>query len=147
MPLALFKPRPYRHQAHYEGVLGTTLTLQVRARGSQQARAAEAAVLAEIDRLERIFSSFSPESEFARWQAQGVAQLSPELQALLRAAEGWMAHTHGAFNPAAAAIQALYRQNPEPAEGELEALRRALRAPCGGWRAARPTNSPRCPSP
>ena len=55
------------------------------------ARAAEAASLAEIERLERIFSSFLPDSELARWQAQGVAQLSPELQALLRAAEGWMA--------------------------------------------------------
>lgn len=132
MPLALFRPHPYLYQAHYEGVLGTTLTLQVRAQGPRQARAAEAAVLAEIERLERIFSSFSPDSELARWQAQGVAQLSPELHALLRAAEGWMAHTHRAFNPAAAAIQALYRQNPKPTEDELEALRQALQGPL--WR-------------
>lgn len=132
MPLLLFKPRPRLYQAHYEGVLGTTLTLQVQAESPQKARAAEAAALDEIERLERIFSSFLPDSELSRWQAQGVAVLSPELHGLLREAEGWMAHTQGAFNPAAAAIQALYRQNPKPTEDEREALRRELKGPL--WR-------------
>ncbi len=132
MPLALFKPRPHLHQARYEGVLGTTLTLQVQANSLQKARAAEATALAEIERLERIFSSFSPNSELSRWQAQGVALLSPELHGLLREAEGWMAHTQGAFNPAAAAIQALYGQNPKPTEDQREALRRELKGPL--WR-------------
>ncbi len=122
----------YHHHRHYEGVLGTSLELQLRAKSPTLARVAEAASLAEIERLERVYSSFRPDSELSRWQAAGVAQLSPELCELLRQAEEWMARTHGAFNPAAAAIQAFYRQNPEPSEGMLETLRQALREPL--WR-------------
>lgn len=129
MPLALPKPRPYLYKAHYEGVLGTSLTLLVLARDWRHARAAEAAALAEIERLERIFSSFMPDSELSRWQAQGTAQVSAALQGLLHQAESWMARTYGAFNPAAAALQRLYQQNPHPNEAELCVLREALRGP------------------
>lgn len=132
MPLALFRPRPHRHQAHYEGVLGTTLTLQFWAERPQDAHKAEAAALAEIERLERIYSSFLPDSELSRWQRGQVERLSPELAELLEEAEGWMAHTYGAFNPGALALQGLYRENPAPSEAELEALRRALQGPL--WR-------------
>ncbi len=129
--LAMLK-KPHRYQQHFEGVLGTTLELQLLADSPRRARAVEAAVLAEIERLEQVFSSFRPTSELSCWQAAGVARLSPELCDLLHQAEDWMAHTHGAFNPAAAAIQALYRQNPQPHEAELEALRRDLQGPL--WR-------------
>lgn len=126
---ALFKPRPYLYKAHYEGVLGTSLTLQALARDWRHARAAEAATLAEIERLERIFSSFLPDSELSSWQALGTAQVSAELRGLLHRAESWMARTYGVFNPAAAALQRLYQQNPHPNEAELSVLREALQDP------------------
>ncbi|GIW36356.1 MAG: FAD:protein FMN transferase [Meiothermus sp.] len=135
MPLAfhtLLKPRSQRYRARYEAVLGTALELQLQADGPRQARAAETAVLAEIERLEGIFSSYLPASELSRWQARGSARVSPELRHLLYEAESWRAHTYGAFNPAAAALQTLYAQNPQPGEAELEALRAALQGPL--WR-------------
>ncbi|GIW33869.1 FAD:protein FMN transferase [Meiothermus sp.] len=148
MPLAfhtLFKTRPQRYFVRYEGVLGTALELQLMSDGPSKARAAEAVVLAEIERLEGIYSSFSPTSELSRWQALGTARLSPELRELLRQAESWMAHTYGAFNPAAAALEALYRPNPQPSEAELEALRANLQGPL--WHLEGPVAHKRTPLP
>lgn len=131
MPLTFINAlRPsYRYRVRYEGVLGTTLELQLLSDGSHTARAAEAQVLAEIDRLEQIFSRCMPDSELSHWQTVGEAVLSPELAWLLREAEGWQCFTGCAFNPAADAVQNLYRQNPSPSEDELEPLRQALQAP------------------
>ncbi|MCX7782159.1 MAG: FAD:protein FMN transferase, partial [Meiothermus sp.] len=101
MPLAFhtwLKPRPQHHRVRHEGVLGTALELQLLADSPRSARTGEAAALAEIERLEGIFSSFLPTSELSRWQAQGRAVVSLELRNLLREAESWMAHTYGAFN-------------------------------------------------
>lgn len=128
----LFKSASLLHHSRYEGVLGTALEMQFRSEGRRQFQEGEALVLGEIERLEGIFSSFLPSSELSRWQAAGTMELSPELLGLLREAEGWMTHTHGAFNPAVAAVQALYRQNPSPGEAELEPFRAALKAPL--WR-------------
>ncbi|MCS7067974.1 MAG: FAD:protein FMN transferase [Meiothermus sp.] len=135
MPLAFhtwLKPRLQHHRVRHEGVLGTALELQLLADNPRSARTGEAAALAEIERLEGIFSSFLPTSELSRWQAQGRAVVSLELRNLLREAESWMAHTYGAFNPAVAAVQALYRQNPRPSEAERSALQTALQGPL--WR-------------
>lgn len=131
MLLAFFNPtrRPYRYRTRFEGVLGTALELQLFSNGLRTAREAEARVLAEIDRLEQIFSRFKGDSQLNRWQRGEVTQLSPELAWLLREAEGWQQCTHNAFNPAADAVQVLYRQNPDPSEDKLESLRQALRAP------------------
>lgn len=82
---------------HYENVLGTSLSLRVRATSRDRAEQVEQAVLAEILRLENVFSSFSPESELRRWQ--GTQRLSPELGELLEVAECWREKTGGAFHP------------------------------------------------
>ena len=53
---------------YHENVMGTSLELRVIARDPEAAAWAEGQVLAEIDRLSRIFSSYDATSEFRRWQ-------------------------------------------------------------------------------
>ena len=86
---------------HHEQILGTSLVLRFHTSSQAVARKAEQVALAEIARLETIFSSFDPESELRRWQ--GTQALSPELGELLAAAERWSKKTSGAFHPSVTA--------------------------------------------
>ena len=56
------------YEFRHENVLGTSLELCVRADTEHAARSAEAAALAEIDRLALVFSGYDAASEFCRWQ-------------------------------------------------------------------------------
>lgn len=109
LPRLPARPRRVRHAVHLEGVLGTSLELQVVAGTEQQGRAAETAVLVEIDRLEAIFNAYRPTSELRRWQQthDEDVPVSPELFRVLSAAEEWRSRTNGAFNPA---VEAFTRQ-------------------------------------
>src|SRR6476620_9290445 len=111
-------PRPYSF--NNEHVLGTSLELQVRARSERTATWAEREVLGEIDRLERILSGWSPESEFSRWlKTRGESlPVSAELIEVLRKADQWRTITGKAFDPAAQeVIEKLIQQGigPPPA--------------------------------
>ncbi len=89
---------PTRHVAHYERVLGTSMELQVVGCDGPMA---EEAALAEIDRLEAIFSRFRSDSEFARWERtfDEDVPVSGELAEVLLAAERYREATEGAFDP------------------------------------------------
>ena len=81
----LLRRRPREHRAHHEPVLGTLLTVQVRARRRGDGERAERVLLAEIGRLEALFSVFRADSELSRWRAcAGDGPVSGELAALLR---------------------------------------------------------------
>jgi thiamine biosynthesis lipoprotein len=87
---------------YFEGVLGTSLELQIVSTRHTSGSDAEKALLAEIDRLDAIFNAYSPSSELCRWQntfGEDIA-VSPELAEVLADAEAWRKSTHGAFNPA-----------------------------------------------
>lgn len=131
-------PEPARFSFHHEHVLGTSMELHVRSRDAGAARTAESVALAEIDRLARIFSGYSPDSEFSRWQRtrdEAVA-ISPELGTVLAACERWQAKSHGAMNPAAEAFtrrwQAAERENLPPTPAELADIARTVARPA--WR-------------
>src|SRR5215210_5405414 len=101
------RPRGSRRYAfHYEHVLGTSLELQVVAEREETAQRAEAVVLAEVDRLERILSGWSRTSELRRWLATHHVDMpvSPELADVLHASSEWRERTGGAFDPAAQTI-------------------------------------------
>src|SRR5690242_9053329 len=51
---------------HHEAVLGTSLDLQVNTADAQQAALVETTILAEIERLRKILSSYDPASEISR---------------------------------------------------------------------------------
>jgi FAD:protein FMN transferase len=123
-------PRPVRqspHVFHHENVLGTSLELRVESSNLQQARAAEQAALAEIDRLAQILSAYNPASEFSRWnQTQNQPfPASQELRETLALFDLWRAESNGALNPAAEGAVRLWKlaasQNRLPTQHELAA--------------------------
>lgn len=85
-------------------------------------------MLAEIDRLERIYSIFDSESELSQWK-QGTterADVSHDLATLLSAGLHWRRVTNGLFNPALAALTQRWRQaekdDTEPSPAQLAIL-------------------------
>ncbi|MFN8857619.1 MAG: DUF2271 domain-containing protein [Planctomycetaceae bacterium] len=112
--------------SHFENVLGTGLELRVVAETQQSADEAESRALTEIDRLDAIFSTYSPQSEFSRWQqTTGDWQtVSPELFRVLAASETWQGATQGAFHPGAQRLSDVWKQAERrqqlPTEADLE---------------------------
>jgi thiamine biosynthesis lipoprotein len=120
--------------AHYERVLGTSLEIQVVA-SEVVARQAEAAALTEIERLEAVFSCYSPTSELRRWQETRAipVRLSPELLQVLQASERWRVATRNAFHPATEVLTQRWKRAAEagcePSDAELVALVAGLDEP------------------
>jgi thiamine biosynthesis lipoprotein len=125
--------RAYRHTAHLERVLGTTLELRIEALSHRAALEAERALLTEIDRLERVYSRFQPDSELNRWQRTlgEDVRVSSDLAWLLRHSLDWLERSGGAFHPGADALGALWRdaaaRGTEPEPAQLEATLETLR--------------------
>jgi thiamine biosynthesis lipoprotein len=102
---------PYRHSAVFERVLGTTLELQIVADTQAGAALSQNALLAEIDRLERVFSRFLPDSELNRWlKRRGPVTVSAELGQVLQQALVWKERGGGAFHPATEVLSALWNE-------------------------------------
>jgi len=109
---------------HHENVLGTSLEIKVRAANLAQAKLAEAAALAEIDRQDKILSAWRADSEFSRWAATRfeAVPVSHDLFAVLAAFDHWRNETTGALDPSAEAAVRLWRRaraegrNPSDAE-------------------------------
>jgi thiamine biosynthesis lipoprotein ApbE len=111
---------------YHENVLGTSLELGLRADDELAARRAESRVLAEIERLRAIFSTYDPSSELSRLQAAPVGtsvEVSPELALVLADSDHWRRATSGAFDPRAEALVRLWReataQGRAPSDREL----------------------------
>ena len=128
------RARSVLYHKHFERVLGTVLELQIRASSLEVARKAETALLAEIDRLECVFSRFMPDSQLGRWQGnEGEQNVSLELGELLRNALHWMDFTRGAFNPASDALgqvwKAAERLGVAPSSEQLTSVLESLKSP------------------
>ncbi|AZI41496.1 FAD:protein FMN transferase [Deinococcus psychrotolerans] len=126
-----FKPRSKRRLRHYEGVLGTALELQLVAGSEDQLDTAETQLLAELERLEQVFSRFLPHSELNRLHHQRgqPVRVSPEFAALLTQAQRIMTLTGGAFHPAAdtlARLWAVGEPDSQTLSGVLEQMRQSL---------------------
>ncbi|MBS1824711.1 MAG: DUF2271 domain-containing protein [Acidobacteria bacterium] len=95
----------------HENVLGTSLELKFTADTPHAAEKAEAAALAEIDRLNLILSRFHPHSEFRQWlnTAQTPKQISPDLFRILYLFDTWRDATAGALDASAEALSQLWR--------------------------------------
>ena len=114
------------YQFNHENVLGTSFELKVRSTTPQAAQQAEAVVLAEIDRLCSIYSTYDPMSEVRLWLDGGQAarKVSPELIELLRVCESMKSSSNGAFDVSVGDAVAIWKQasknNREPTAGELQ---------------------------
>ena len=111
-------------------MLGTTLELQVVADTQAHLEQAETALLAELDRLEQVFSRFLPHSELNALQERRGEPLrvSPDFAALLKQAEQFMMLTGGAFHPAADSLARLWAAG-EPDARTLAAVLEQMRRP------------------
>jgi FAD:protein FMN transferase len=126
------------YSSHFEGVLGTALELKIRASSSGVAATAQKLLLAEIERLEWIFSRFLPESELCRWlntssettskitskitpkitpkitsktahETTHETSLSLELAEVLQSALHWQQISQGVFHPGSDALSVLWK--------------------------------------
>lgn len=111
-------PMPVQRLNH-EHVLGTSFELKVFDSSNDQAAKAEAAALAEIDRLAKILSSYDPDSEISRWQLtrNESVTVSAEFGSVLRLFDYWRASTGGALDPAAAVVARVWKE--AAARGQL----------------------------
>ncbi len=88
-------------------LMGTTLRINARAGAGLEAALAVEAAFAEVRRLERLLSSWRPDSEIGRLNnapSGEVLHLDAELLALLSVARRQTAETGGAFDPAIGAL-------------------------------------------
>ncbi len=98
---------------HHENVLGTSFELRVDCAKLETAKRAEQVVLAEIDRLNQIFSSYDSSSELAKFNQLRIGQsfqASCELLELLKRCEAWQLTSQGAFNPAVESLTRRWKQ-------------------------------------
>ena len=121
--------RAERFEYDHENVFGTSLHLQIEADARATADGAETKVLAEIDRLAAIFSSYDSNSELSRFQSLPVGSsmpLSKELFELLSECDRWTMASQGAFNPAIEIISKEWKkstlQNTLPNKATLASL-------------------------
>jgi len=91
---------------HLDHVLGTSLDMTAVGQGAD---AAFAAALAEIGRLDPLLSGWRQDSELARLNAAAEAEVSPDLYAVIAAAEAWRARSGGAFDGRLGRMEALWR--------------------------------------
>lgn len=108
----------------HDNVLGTSLDLKVVGLGSNVSAKAEAAALAEVDRLSSILSTYDQDSEASQWlKTFGTPiRVSPELFEILRSFDVWRSRTDGALDASAEVVcrlwkeASLHQRLPTPAE-------------------------------
>lgn len=127
--------RHRRDSRPQERVLDGAVQLHFLADSAETAAEAERLALAELRRLEVVFSGYTPSSEIWRLQATlGVdVPVSVELAEVLQAAEYWRQRTAGAFNPAVDAVSRIWvnqaGRNLSLDEGSARSLAHALETP------------------
>jgi thiamine biosynthesis lipoprotein ApbE len=112
--------------AHFEHVLGTSLTVKLAASSLAAARRAERVALAEITRLEATLSGHRPDSEFGRWLSAPLGEVrvvSDDLFTVLSHFDHWREQTAGALNPAAEHLAHLWQATAPAGQSPTEADR------------------------
>jgi len=110
-----------------EAILGTRMRIDLTARNYSDAQAAALSARKEIDRLNAILNSRDPDSELSILNRSRRQRASPELFAVVAAAEHWRASTAGAFSGRLGRAIALWQNASEhaPSRTELARLARA----------------------
>jgi len=97
---------------HRDHILGTSFDLKVRGTSRLQAEACERAILAEIERLNKILNSRNPDSEISRLaagSARNSFKCSADLYNVMKACNSWRIRTTGAFNANVGELFALWQ--------------------------------------
>ena len=118
-----------RFTAGYENVLGTSLDLIIEAGRPSDAIECEARLLAEIERLRRIFSTYDPASEISRVM-RGAQVESAELDELFSVYGQWNTRTGGLIDLSLGEVVAAWREAARTGRlPDRDALARAARSP------------------
>ena len=121
------------HRFRHDYILGTSLDLTIAADTREQALAAHKTVLAEVERLRKIFSVYDPTSELSRLnRSTGPVKCSPELLGVLAACEVRRVKTGGAFSCGTGELSRLWANAQKTGRAPTaRALRRASRRALG----------------
>ncbi|MEL6725568.1 MAG: DUF2271 domain-containing protein [Pseudomonadota bacterium] len=107
----------------HDFVLGTNLDLVIVGDAEQDADAVETAILAEIDRLNLILSTYDASSEVTSLNSTNSATVSPDLFGVLQACEAFRAQTKNALSCRIGALlntwQAAEEANELPSRAKL----------------------------
>ncbi len=116
-------PRADAGQFHFrdEAVLGTRLNLLITAENIDLALAAARNARTEIDRLNLVFNSRLAGSELVKLNDSREHAASPDLFAVIAAAEAWRTATDGAYSPRLGRVLDMWRSasNAPPKRGSL----------------------------
>ena len=116
--------------ARLDHVLGTSLTMTAVGADASAAEAAFRAALQEIDRLDAVLSGWRDDSELAALNRSREWRASPDLYAVVAAAETWRERSGGAFDGRLGGVEALWRaaeaDGAPPALSRLNQLASAL---------------------
>lgn len=91
----------------HEPVMGTVVEVQLVLAGTDadaEGRSYISAAVEEMIRLQNIFSSVDPTSEFSRWARNDITEISTELAQVLSKSAQWQRSSSGRFNPAVAEL-------------------------------------------
>ncbi len=117
-----------RFSFHHENILGTSLEIKVSASSQAVAKEAETQILAEIDRLASVYSTYDPKSELRRWMENENenAIVSKEVIELFRMCEESWTESQGAFDPRVGLAIELWKQAEKdqkvPTDRDLESI-------------------------
>jgi thiamine biosynthesis lipoprotein ApbE len=87
--------------------MGTAVEVQLVLTGTDadaEGRSYISAAIDEMVRLQNVFSSVDPSSEFSRWARNDITEISAELSQVLSEAANWQHSSGGRFNPAVAEL-------------------------------------------
>ena len=87
--------------------MGTAVEVQLVLAGTDadaEGRSYISAAVEEMVRLQNVFSSVDPSSEFSRWARNDITEISTELSQVLSESANWQHSSGGRFNPAVAEI-------------------------------------------
>lgn len=87
--------------------MGTAVEVQLVLAGTDadaEGRSYISAAVEEMVRLQNVFSSVDPSSEFSRWARNDITEMSSELSQVLSESTNWQHSSGGRFNPAVAAL-------------------------------------------
>ena len=117
----------------YEPLLGTVVEVRIHAADPSVAALSDERVVAEMRRLEHIFSAFDETSELCRWRRGDEFEHSVEFVELLGLALHWQVLSGGAFNPAAGVLSRAWvvaeQHGCEPDARLLAELAESISAP------------------
>lgn len=120
---------------HYDHQFGTSLDVWLDGATTLQTEQAEQAVLNEIERLRRIFSTYDPQSELSRFnRSHGPVPLSDELRFVLQFSDNMMANTSDALNPQVGVLVDLWNEAAAtqrlPNPKQIKTVVQAIQQPC-----------------